>query len=234
MDSRHKNIVYVVASNDLSWAKSAVQGVNVAYIEDSRPEISLAVMSLMNHLIISVGTFSWWIAYLSSAQDVVYYNKTPQAGSFYDVTFRAEDYWLPHWVGLSWCFPSAVIVFSLQCSLHAIKNRTRQAENAQLFLDRALDLFLKLLGSEMTLHSKPPTPTSDPQSALNSFQMTKCRKLRIRHSESSWEFRRMALLGGSFEFYGTGYTDTGHRVHWAWGATGNAGNGVLIGECSLL
>ena len=100
MNNRHVNILYIVLSNDIAWAKAAIHGDNVAYVEKSKAEVDLAIMTLMHHLIISVGTFSWWGAYLSDAKDVVYYSGTPFPGSLYDVTFRTEDFWLPEWTGL--------------------------------------------------------------------------------------------------------------------------------------
>jgi galactoside 2-L-fucosyltransferase 1/2 len=102
MNSRHPGAIFVVVSNDLPWAKRSLLGGSIIFAPDHlTPETSMALLIMMDHLILSVGTFSWWSAYLSHAVDVVYFNGTPEPLSFYDVTFRAEDYYLPHWIGLS-------------------------------------------------------------------------------------------------------------------------------------
>ncbi|OWA49928.1 putative Galactoside [Hypsibius exemplaris] len=104
MSNRHPHCVFIVVSNDMPWAKNSLKSAQhtVMFAPDKlSPEVSLTMLTMMDHLIISVGTFSWWSAYLSNATDVVYFNGTPEPLSFYDVAFRAEDYYLPHWVGLS-------------------------------------------------------------------------------------------------------------------------------------
>jgi len=105
MKIRHPNCVFIVVSNDPGWTRNALADPtrnNLLFAPDNlSPETSMVLLTLMDQLILSVGTFSWWSGYLSSATEIVYFNGSPDPLSFYDVTFRAEDFYLPHWVGLN-------------------------------------------------------------------------------------------------------------------------------------
>ena len=108
MTTRHPECTFIVVSNNIPWAKQALlsAATNESSIifapESLSPEVSLVLLTRMDGLILSVGTFSWWSAYLSrTATDVVYFSGAPEPLTFYDVIFRAEDYYLPHWIGLN-------------------------------------------------------------------------------------------------------------------------------------
>ena len=69
---------------------------NVIYSSSNDDLLELALLTLCDHTIMSVGTFSWWAAFLAGG-DVVYYKNhilpNTRVGSFYNDT----QYFLPHW-----------------------------------------------------------------------------------------------------------------------------------------
>ncbi|XP_050410266.1 galactoside 2-alpha-L-fucosyltransferase Sec1 isoform X2 [Patella vulgata] len=86
---KYSNILFIMISNDVYWAEDNLDQVS----------LDLAVMIKCNHTVITSGTFSWWVAYLSGG-DVVYYHLFPEPGTkIANMTVRA-DYYPPHWVPL--------------------------------------------------------------------------------------------------------------------------------------
>ncbi|KAK6168137.1 hypothetical protein SNE40_022022 [Patella caerulea] len=99
---KYSNILFIMISNDVYWAEDNLdQGPDVFYSHNTPDQVSLdiAVMIKCNHTIITSGTFSWWVAFLSGG-DVVYYHLYPEPGtSIANMTVRA-DYYPTHWVPL--------------------------------------------------------------------------------------------------------------------------------------
>lgn len=63
----------------------------------------MAILSLCDHVVMTVGTFGWWGAWLSRGT-VVYCKDFPKPGSIIDknALFRDELY-PPNWIGLENC-----------------------------------------------------------------------------------------------------------------------------------
>jgi galactoside 2-L-fucosyltransferase 1/2 len=100
--TRHfQNVLFIVCSDDSSWAKSHVQTGEepVVFSPFSEPELDMCLMSKCNHTIMSTGTFSWWAAWLAGGQ-VVYPRKFPSPGTWLGKVCRREDYYLPDWTPL--------------------------------------------------------------------------------------------------------------------------------------
>ncbi|OQV13298.1 putative Galactoside 2-alpha-L-fucosyltransferase 1 [Hypsibius exemplaris] len=90
--------VFLVLSNDPVYCKRVLgKRKNVLFIDGNPAEVDMAILSLMDHLILTVGTFGWWGAFLSDAQDVYYYKNWPTYGSTLDKEYRRKDYFLPNW-----------------------------------------------------------------------------------------------------------------------------------------
>ncbi|XP_041361053.1 galactoside 2-alpha-L-fucosyltransferase SEC1-like [Gigantopelta aegis] len=97
------DIVYVVCSNDMTWTRRVIQDPNVAFMEGGSREIDFALLASCDHLIMTVGTFGWWVGWMVKGI-VVYYDKPFKNGTQLEKRFT-KDYrttlYYPHWVGFS-------------------------------------------------------------------------------------------------------------------------------------
>lgn len=104
-----RQIIYVVCSDDLKWAKTNFLlpsrnrrggGRTSAFFSEGRTsEQDLALLSACNHTIMTVGTFGWWAAYLAGGT-VVYYGTEPAPDTRIGTIFRKIDFFPPHWTAL--------------------------------------------------------------------------------------------------------------------------------------
>ena len=64
--------------------------------------LDLAILSLTDHVILSVGSYGWWGAYLSnsSKRNVVYFSNYPLPNSEIASTFISSDYYPPSWISI--------------------------------------------------------------------------------------------------------------------------------------
>ncbi|KAL8595503.1 hypothetical protein ACOMHN_000712 [Nucella lapillus] len=94
---RNQSIIFFVVSDDPDWCREHLQG-NGVWVVDSAPSVvHLGFLALCHHVIMTVGTFGWWAAYLSGGH-VVYYSGFPLTGSDVAEGFNPQDYYLPQWV----------------------------------------------------------------------------------------------------------------------------------------
>ncbi|XP_013389496.1 galactoside 2-alpha-L-fucosyltransferase 2-like [Lingula anatina] len=96
----YKNILFIVVSDDMSWCRKNIQHPRIRYNPFKDPILSLALLGSCNHTIMSVGTFSWWGAWLAGG-DVVYYKDWPKPGTHLWWRTNHEDYFPPKWIGMS-------------------------------------------------------------------------------------------------------------------------------------
>lgn len=96
---KYPSAVYFVLSNNISYCKDLFPSGNFIFVENVSPEVDMAIMSFMDVMIISVGTYGWWGTYLSDAQEVFYYKDWPRNGSNFQKSVNLEDYFLPSWQG---------------------------------------------------------------------------------------------------------------------------------------
>lgn len=62
---------------------------------------------MTDHLILSTGTYSFFIGYLSNAQNIIYYARWPEPGSEFAKMTNQADFWLPEWIALEWKYPTS-------------------------------------------------------------------------------------------------------------------------------
>ena len=77
---KHKQVLFVVCSDDIRAARKIFPSyTNVVFSEKfgRKPWIDMAVLTMCDHSIITVGSFSWWSGWLTGG-DVVYYHGYPR------------------------------------------------------------------------------------------------------------------------------------------------------------
>lgn len=96
-------VSFVVVSSSPDWFRTKVSNSSeVVHLKRSQSAaVDMEVLSRMDHLIVSVGTFSWWCAYKNNGT-VVYYKDFYVPGSRYgqQLENNAADYFLPQWIPL--------------------------------------------------------------------------------------------------------------------------------------
>ena len=102
--------VFILASDDVTWCQDNLMADDVIIIADHKTAVTshqkvsdvqrdMGVLRLVEHSILSTGTFSWWIGWFTPGQ-VVYYKNYIKKDSRMDRKFTAEDYFPPHWTGM--------------------------------------------------------------------------------------------------------------------------------------
>lgn len=94
-----QNLAFVVTSNDISWCKKNLAADSTFVFFHNRPEVDMAVLSLCDHIIMTVGTYGWWAAWLSGG-NVTYYKAPARKGTWWDNKLSIVDHFPPHWIGL--------------------------------------------------------------------------------------------------------------------------------------
>lgn len=105
MQQRHQNVMFYVASDDIVWCREKFGFLkNIVFLHGSKEDDFLALTSC-DHMILSVGTFGWWVAFLGSHQrggDIVYFtNEFKMHHVINEGHVKHEDYYPPSWIGLS-------------------------------------------------------------------------------------------------------------------------------------
>ncbi|XP_014671685.1 PREDICTED: galactoside 2-alpha-L-fucosyltransferase 1-like [Priapulus caudatus] len=97
---RHRGCTFVVCSDDMAWTRRQLEGAaNVVFVSAGSAILDFIVLTLTNHTVMTTGTFSWWVAYLTGG-DAVYYNQSSRPGSELAHQVCTREYYLPNWVPL--------------------------------------------------------------------------------------------------------------------------------------
>ncbi|XP_055336283.1 galactoside alpha-(1,2)-fucosyltransferase 2-like [Paramacrobiotus metropolitanus] len=99
IQTKYKNVVFFVLSNDIGYCRKLFREKNFVFISQKPAEVDMAVMTFMDVMIMSVGSYGWWGSYLSQAKEVFYFKNWPKPGSNFQKMVVSEDYFLPHWKG---------------------------------------------------------------------------------------------------------------------------------------
>ncbi|KAJ8318191.1 hypothetical protein KUTeg_003282 [Tegillarca granosa] len=97
-----KDAVFVVCSNDISWCKQNINVTNkIEFIENHDREVDLAILGSCDHVIQSVGSFSWWAAWLAGGTSV-FFQWPAKEGSELRQAYSKDycDFFYPGWIGM--------------------------------------------------------------------------------------------------------------------------------------
>ena len=97
--SKYPHVFFIVCSDDMVWARAALNGSDLAFMEGNQEYIDLAILASCNHTIMTVGTFGWWGGWLAGGE-VVYYSNWPRFGSKVAGFYNPRDYFPSSWVAL--------------------------------------------------------------------------------------------------------------------------------------
>jgi len=100
---RYRHVEFVVCSDNITWCRENLptavdfaSGARMKFSLANSPEVDLAILARCDHVIMSVGTFSWWAAWLANGT-AIYYADWPAPSSL--LAFQS-DYFPPHWIGM--------------------------------------------------------------------------------------------------------------------------------------
>ena len=98
-----KDVLFIVASNDFSWTYNTIgQEPDVYMLHGYSAAIEMAILARTNHTIMTVGTFGWWLAWLTNGKTIYMYFSQPFApnSSFseqFNDSFQIEHIY-PDWM----------------------------------------------------------------------------------------------------------------------------------------
>ena len=102
MERKFKEVIFYVASNGKNWCHKHLKKENVFISNFTCAEDDFTLMQSCDHMIMTVGTFGWWAAWMTSHRggDVMYYRDPFTAGSFkyghFDRAKRFPGHWLTY------------------------------------------------------------------------------------------------------------------------------------------
>lgn len=97
---KYEAVLFLVISDGMSWSIENVPShVPVAYISLGQRELDMATLVACDHTIMTIGTFGWWIGYLTGG-DVIYMKDAAVKGSRFEKVLNVQDHFFPHWIGL--------------------------------------------------------------------------------------------------------------------------------------
>jgi len=94
-----ERVLFVVLSDDMKWCMRHLIASHIVYSRGHSPIVDLAISSLCDHAIITVGSYSWWAAWFANGITITQKNY-PRNGSAITSIFRREDHYKPEWIGL--------------------------------------------------------------------------------------------------------------------------------------
>ena len=99
MERRHEKVIFYVASNDLQWTSTHLKKKNVFFSCATSAEEDFVLMQSCDHMIMTVGSFGWWAAWMTSQRggNVMAYGNPYKPLSPLSIGCDRTSYFLPHW-----------------------------------------------------------------------------------------------------------------------------------------
>jgi len=104
---RYRTVQFIVCSDDMAWSKrtlpalvDSAANVEMKFSTGRSGHVDLAILSRCDHVIISVGSFGWWGAWLANGT-TIYYANWPKSGSQIARYVTKYDYFPPRWIAMT-------------------------------------------------------------------------------------------------------------------------------------
>lgn len=97
-------LIFVVCSDDQEWTKANIKDRDAVIVPQNSAEVDMALLTLCDHSIITIGTFGWWAAYLSNGT-TVYFGNSFRPGSWLDKNAASDPlhthFFPPYWIPMT-------------------------------------------------------------------------------------------------------------------------------------
>jgi len=96
-----ERVQFIVLSDEMNWCRNYLSGPNVVFGTGRAhsDDVDLAIASLCDHAIITIGSYGWWAAWLANGVTIT--NKdVPRPDSPLSRRLHREDYYKPEWIAL--------------------------------------------------------------------------------------------------------------------------------------
>ncbi|CAG2256966.1 FUT1_2 [Mytilus edulis] len=98
--TKYKFVLFIVISDGMKWSKDNMPShVPIEYVSLGKRDLDMATVVACDHTIMTIGTFGWWIGYLTNGE-VVYLKDAAKKGSRFERILNHKDHFYPHWIGL--------------------------------------------------------------------------------------------------------------------------------------
>jgi len=92
---------FVICSDDIPWCKQNLgQQKNVSFSESKSANVDFAILSLCNHTLSTIGSFSWWVSWMAGGV-TTYYTPFAEKWSREYLQVTVGDHFLPNWIPMS-------------------------------------------------------------------------------------------------------------------------------------
>ena len=100
MERKFKQVIFFVASDDKTWCHRYLKKENVFISNFPSAEDDFTLMQSCDHMIMTVGTFGWWAAWMTSHRggDVMYYRDPFNVGGWKYDHFDRMTHYPGHWL----------------------------------------------------------------------------------------------------------------------------------------
>ncbi len=104
----YEHVLFVVTSDDIAWCHENLNATDIHIASTGNGYSStqdliqdLAVLSMCNHTIMTVGTFGWWAAWLAGGQ-VIYVDSLANDGTILqkEIDHDFRNYYPPLWIAM--------------------------------------------------------------------------------------------------------------------------------------
>ena len=92
-------VQFVVLSDDFAWCRKHINATDIVYSSGHSPIVDMAIASLCDHAIITIGSYGWWAAWFANGVTITQKN-LPRNGSWLARRLHRDDYYKPEWIGL--------------------------------------------------------------------------------------------------------------------------------------
>jgi len=94
-----ERVQFVTLSDDPAWCQKHLNATDIVYSIGHSPAVDMAIASLCDHAIITIGSYGWWAAWFANGITITQEN-FPRNGSTLAKRLHRDDYYKPDWIGL--------------------------------------------------------------------------------------------------------------------------------------